>query len=72
MSLPLSFNIDNLVWLLAWWQYATLVIGDPFRYDGPTLALLLLLRRVNRRAWVCRADPECTQTCLAVGLNSPA
>ena len=32
MSLPLSFNIDSLVWLLAWRQYACLGIDDPFDF----------------------------------------
>ena len=52
MSLPLSFNIDSLVWLMARRQYARSGVGDPFRSDGFSLSLLLLLR-VDPRAWVC-------------------
>ena len=62
MSLPLSFNIDSLVWLLAWRQYARLGIGDPLRTNDPLLALLLLLRW-DLRARVCNADLKGTQTC---------
>ena len=57
MSLPLSFNIDSLVWLLAWRQYACLGIGDPFG--------------CCERIRVREADPEGTQTCRRMEPAAP-